>query len=217
MHFAPGMDIARRFLAEVKRAQDRVLTPSRTGFAGNPKVDRFENIDFARSGPRTVFFVFGQHPDCRPGALTLRQAGTYLDPAIAPARLAARGQPRRCELAHDLRGWIGRAIAQGSWQSWTRCTLAPCGDDELAVLDHGIAAAVSVALALVVPAAPAIDVEAPFGPIDLGLVELVRPDEVPTIGRVFCRCRLCRQQSQQGHGRSDHAASAFAEEQYRAT
>jgi hypothetical protein len=54
--------------------------------------------------------------------------------------------------------------------------LAPGGDHQLAVFEGDVVLAVTVTLLLLVAAAPAIDIEVPFAPVELRAVELVGPD-----------------------------------------
>jgi hypothetical protein len=99
----------------------------------------------------------------------LRQLRADLDLAITPGGLAPRRQPRRGEFAGGLRARIGSGLALRFGQSRAGEALAPRGDDQLAIDNRGIRGPRRIALPLVIAAAPAIDIEAPFGRVYGGL------------------------------------------------
>ena len=177
--FGAGKFVARPFAAEVDRAQDRVFTPAWAFRAQHPKVDRFQNVDFARCGPGTIAGLFRQHPDGRPGALPLRQFGAHFDPAKAPGGAAPGAKPGRGKVAGRLGLGTCRQAPLRFGQGRASGAFAARGDHQFAVFNPGVAAAAGVTLALIVSAAPAIDIEAPFGPVDRSSAKFIGPDQCP--------------------------------------
>ncbi len=140
--------------------------------AADTEVDGLGDVDLARQRVGPVVVVLGQHPDGGPHPLSRWQLRPHLDAAIQERRLAAGGDARR---------GVGLGPAPSATQPCRQRgpghPLAPGSDPQQAVGHRDVFGPVRVALAFVVAAAPAVHVGGPFGRVQPGPLELVRPDQ----------------------------------------
>ena len=128
--------------------------------------DIFHDVDFAAFGPADGFDVVAEHPEGGPDALALRDFDAGFEAAEGLGEEALGFQARGSVFAGDVIGAFEIFFARG--------------DDEIAVFDVGVFAAIGVGLELVVAPAFAAEVVGPFfrvGGGAVGAVEFVGPDE----------------------------------------
>jgi len=123
----------------------------------------FHDVDFSRSGPFTVRFVPGEHPEGRPEVISFGKFGSDLKFSVLPSSGGSRVQSSRGVLSVVVSFWNGSNVK------------SPVSNVDV-ILSAGIT------LKLVVSSSDAVDFEHPVFHVQGVSVELVRPNEF-----VFCR------------------------------
>jgi len=151
--FVAGMDVMGPFIAVVDGAEGGAWLVA----------DFFEDVQFAAAGPSAVGASGGHHPEGGPDALAGGEFNPGLEAAVEPFALPLGGH------------------AGGGEGVFLPLVFPPFdgGDDEAAVFDVGVAGIVGVIFFFAVASAFAVDLEAPFGGVDGGIVEFIRPDQLP--------------------------------------
>ena len=134
---------------------------------GGLLADVFHDVDLAALGPADFVYVVAKHPEGGPDALALRDFDAGFEAAEGLCEEALCFQARGSVFASDVIGAFEIFFARG--------------DDEIAVFDVGVFAAVGIGLEFVVAPASAAEVVGPFfrvGGGAVGTVEFVGPDKV---------------------------------------
>jgi len=128
--------------------------------------DIFHDVDFAALRPADPFDVIAKHPEGGPDALALRDFDAGFEAAEGLREEALGFQAGGSVFAGDMIGAFEIFFARG--------------DDEVAVFDVGVFAAVGIGLEFIIAPALAAEVVGPFfrvGSGAVGAVEFVGPDE----------------------------------------